>query len=58
MSAARRQRTCAACGGPFEPGERTELEAVLDGGILYVAVHARHSTYPPRRETEVARRLA
>ncbi|MFI5565341.1 hypothetical protein ACIA2T_39120 [Amycolatopsis japonica] len=37
MSAAERQRTCAACGGAFEPGERTELETVVDGGILYVA---------------------
>ncbi|MEU3766742.1 hypothetical protein AB0E55_16935 [Amycolatopsis keratiniphila] len=58
MSAAERQRTCAACGGAFEPWERTELETVVDGGILYVAVHTRHSTYPPRRETEAARRLA
>ncbi|SDU41644.1 hypothetical protein [Amycolatopsis keratiniphila] len=58
MSAAERQRTCAACGGAFEPGERTELETVVDGGILYVAVHTSHSTYPPRRETEAARRLA
>ncbi|MFE5502016.1 MULTISPECIES: hypothetical protein [Amycolatopsis] len=58
MSAAERQRTCAACGGAFEPWERTELETVVDGGILYVAVHTGHSTYPPRRETEAARRLA
>ncbi|RSM84178.1 hypothetical protein DL991_00300 [Amycolatopsis sp. WAC 01375] len=57
MSAAERQRTCAACGGPFEPGERTDLETVIDGGVLYVAVHTCHSTYPPRRETEAARRL-
>ncbi|MER7857749.1 hypothetical protein ABTX61_01485 [Amycolatopsis japonica] len=58
MSAAERQRTCAACGGAFEPWQRTELETVVDGGILYVAVHTGHSTYPPRRETEAARRLA
>ncbi|HET6289068.1 hypothetical protein P3102_09025 [Amycolatopsis sp. QT-25] len=57
MSAAERQRTCAVCGGPFESGERTDLEAVMDGGVLYVAVHPCHSTYPPRRETEAARRL-
>ncbi|MGK4592868.1 hypothetical protein [Amycolatopsis sp. w19] len=58
MSAAERQRTCAACGGPFAPGERTGLETVIDGGILYVAVHIGHSTYPPRREIEAARRIA
>ena len=58
MSAAGRQRTCAACGGPFEPGERTDLETVVAGGVLYVAVHPHHSTYPPRRETEAAHRLA
>lgn len=58
MSAAERQRTCAACGGPFEPGERTDLETVVAGGILYVAVHPHHSTHPPRREADVAERLA
>ncbi|MEV7549467.1 hypothetical protein AB0N89_07575 [Amycolatopsis sp. NPDC089917] len=57
MSAADRQRSCAACGGSFAPGERTGLEAVLDGEILYVAVHPWHSTYPPRREAEATRRL-
>ncbi|MFI6304377.1 hypothetical protein ACIBCH_21105 [Amycolatopsis thailandensis] len=57
MSAADRQRTCAACGGPFAPRERTGLEAVIDGEVLYVAVHTRHSTYPPRREAEATRRL-
>lgn len=58
MSAAERQRTCAACGGQFEPGERTGLETVVDTEVLYVAVHAHHSTYPARRETEVAQRLS
>ncbi|KZB84145.1 hypothetical protein [Amycolatopsis regifaucium] len=58
MSAVERQRTCAACGGPFEAGERTGLETVVAGGILYVAVHSHHSTYPPRRESEAAHRLA
>ncbi|EMD28163.1 hypothetical protein [Amycolatopsis azurea] len=57
MSAADRQRTCAACGSPFAPRERTGLEAVIDGEVLYVAVHPWHSTHPPRRETEAARRL-
>ncbi|GAB3731800.1 hypothetical protein GCM10027598_55150 [Amycolatopsis oliviviridis] len=57
MSAANRQRTCAACGALFAPGERTGLEAVIDGEVLYVAVHPWHSTYPARRETEAARRL-
>lgn len=58
LSAAERQRTCAACGGPFEPGQRTGLETVVDGGILYVAVHPHHSTYAVRRETEAAQRLS
>ncbi|AUI57000.1 hypothetical protein [Amycolatopsis sp. BJA-103] len=58
MSAADRQRTCAACGGPFAPEERTGLETVIDGEVRYVAVHTRHSTYPPLRDTEAALRLA
>jgi hypothetical protein len=57
MSAADRQKTCAACGGPFVPGERTDVETVIAGEILYVAVHAHHSTYPPRREAETAQHL-
>ncbi|OXM59630.1 hypothetical protein CF165_46885 [Amycolatopsis vastitatis] len=48
MSAAERQRTCAACGGEFGAGERTDIEALLDGVVRYVAVHAGHSTFPPR----------
>jgi len=49
VSAARRQRTCAACGGPFAVGERTDIEVLLDGIVRYVAVHAGHSTFPPPR---------
>jgi hypothetical protein len=49
MSAAGRQRTCAACGAPFTAGQRSEIEPLLDGEIRYVAVHPGHSTHPPRR---------
>lgn len=49
MSAAKRQRTCAACGGAFERGERTELEPLIDGSVRYLAVHPWHSTHPPHR---------
>jgi hypothetical protein len=49
MSAAKRQRTCAACGGEFARGERTDLEPLIDDSIRYLAVHAGHSTFPPRR---------
>lgn len=49
MSAAKRQQTCAACGGPFLEGERTEVEPLIDGAIRYVAVHPGHSTQSPRR---------
>lgn len=55
--AAERQRTCAACGGPFAPGEHTEVEVLLDGTVRYVAVHPGHSTYSPAREGEAAARL-
>jgi hypothetical protein len=49
MSAASRQRTCAACGGEFRVGERTDLEPLIDDSIRYLAVHAGHSTFPQRR---------
>ncbi|WP_051767967.1 hypothetical protein [Amycolatopsis vancoresmycina] len=55
--AAARQRTCAACGGPFEPGRRTELEVLIDGEIRYVAVHSGHSTHAPARERLATSRL-
>ncbi|MBE1502106.1 hypothetical protein H4696_009206 [Amycolatopsis lexingtonensis] len=55
--AAERQRTCAACGGAFVPGEHTEVEVLLDGVVRYVAVHPGHSTYSPAREGAVAARL-
>jgi hypothetical protein len=56
MSAASRQRTCAACGAGFAPGERTEVEVLLDGAVRYVAVHPGHSTFPPLRLHVVPRR--
>jgi hypothetical protein len=55
--AAARQRTCAACGGEFEPGRRTGLEVLLDGEIRYVAVHSGHSTHAPARERMATSRL-
>jgi hypothetical protein len=55
--AADRQRTCAVCGAEFTRGERTEVEAVSDGEVRYVAVHPGHTTYSPSRERAAARRL-
>jgi hypothetical protein len=55
--AAARQRTCAACGAPFEPGRRTGLEVLIDGEIRYVAVHSGHSTHAPARERLATSRL-
>ncbi|MGW4065870.1 hypothetical protein ACWEGE_46805 [Amycolatopsis sp. NPDC004747] len=55
--AADRQRTCAACGAAFAAGERTEVEPLLDGEVQYVAVHAGHTTYSPKRERAAASRL-
>lgn len=52
-----RQRTCAVCGAGFTPGERTEVEAVSDGEVRYVAVHPGHTTHSPSRERAAARRL-
>ncbi|MGW3959592.1 hypothetical protein ACWED2_07200 [Amycolatopsis sp. NPDC005003] len=55
--AAARQRTCGACGGPFDAGSRTDVEIFTDGSVRYVAVHAGHSTFAPAREREIADRL-
>lgn len=55
MSAATRQRSCAVCGAPFVPGERTDVEVLLDGRIRYVAVHPGHSTYAPLRTPRAQR---
>jgi hypothetical protein len=55
MSAAARQRTCAACGAPFVRGEPTDLEPLVDGVIRYVAVHHGHSTQPRSRRTRARR---
>ncbi|MFF1611674.1 hypothetical protein ACFVYA_28140 [Amycolatopsis sp. NPDC058278] len=57
LSAAERQRTCAACGRPFEPGDRTGLEVFLDGEVHYAAVHESCSTYPAARESTIAGKL-
>lgn len=57
LSSAERQRTCAACGATFGPGERTEVEVLLDGEVRYVAVHPGHSTYAPQRERLAAAKL-
>jgi hypothetical protein len=53
VSAAERQRTCAACGGPFAEGEPTDVEVLLDGTVRYVAVHSGHSTFPRNSDGEV-----
>jgi len=58
MSAASRQRSCAACGAGFAPGARTEVEVLLDGEVRYVAVHPGHSTFAPLRLRVVPRRAA
>lgn len=57
LSSAERQRTCAGCGTAFGPGERTEVEVLLDGEVRYVAVHPGHSTYAPQREQLAAAKL-
>ncbi|MFD9893998.1 hypothetical protein ACFWY9_32015 [Amycolatopsis sp. NPDC059027] len=57
LSAAAHQRTCAVCGVPFSPGERTELQSFTDGEIRYTAVHPGHSIYASRRERRIADRL-
>lgn len=57
LSAADRQRTCAVCGSTFSPGERTEVEVLLDGEVRYIAVHPGHSTYAPQRERLAAAKL-
>lgn len=46
MSAASRQTTCAACGGPLGPV--SELEYLIDDTVRMVAVHPGHSTNPAR----------
>ncbi len=56
-SAAERQRSCAGCGRRFQAGERTGLEAFLDGEVRYAAVHIECSTFPAARETIIAARL-
>ncbi|MFG1645306.1 hypothetical protein ACGFMK_33905 [Amycolatopsis sp. NPDC049252] len=56
-SAAERQRTCAACGSGFEPGQPTGLEVLVDGEVRYVAVHRGHSTHAAARERQAASRL-
>ncbi|MEA5366949.1 hypothetical protein VA596_45980 [Amycolatopsis sp., V23-08] len=55
--AAERQRTCAACGARFEPGQRTGLEVLVDGEVRYVAVHRGHSTHAAARERQATSRL-
>jgi len=55
MSLTKRQQTCAACGAPFAADERPELEALIDSGIRYLAVHPGHSTHPPLAQCRVAR---
>jgi hypothetical protein len=55
--AADRQRTCAACGAEFGPGERTEVEPFSDGEVRYAAVHAGHTTHAAGRERAAAHKL-
>ncbi|MFJ1764962.1 hypothetical protein ACIOD2_31870 [Amycolatopsis sp. NPDC088138] len=56
-SAAERQRTCAACGARFRPGQPTGLEVLVDGEVRYVAVHRGHSTHAAARERQAESRL-
>lgn len=51
MSAAHRQRTCAACGGELRENDKITIEPLIDGMIRYVACHWGHTTHPaPKRE--------
>ena len=45
MSLASRERSCAACGRAFEPGEPFDIEPLIDQGVRYLAVHKDHSTF-------------
>jgi hypothetical protein len=45
MSLASRERSCAACGREFEPGEGFDIEPLIDQGVRYLAVHKNHSTF-------------
>ena len=58
LSAAERQRTCAACGRLFEACCRTGLEVFLDGEVRYAAVHEGCSTHPAARESTIAGKLS
>lgn len=52
MSAAHRQLTCAACGGPFVEESPVNIEPLIDGVIRYVAVHWSCTTHPVRTSLE------
>lgn len=45
MSAAHRQRTCAACGGELHEDDHVSVEPLIDPSVRYVAVHWDHSTF-------------
>lgn len=49
MSAAHRQKTCAACGGPFREEDKITIEPLIDGIVRYVACHWNHTTHPIRK---------
>lgn len=48
MSAASRQRSCAACGALFGEDDRVSVEPLVDEIVRYVAVHWACSTFHPR----------
>jgi len=48
MSAAHRQKTCAACGRPLLDSDRVNIEPLIDGVIRYVACHWGHTTHPTK----------
>lgn len=45
MSAAHRQRTCAACGGELAEDDPVSVEPLIDPSVRYVAVHWLCSTF-------------
>lgn len=54
MSAAKRQRTCAACGRPIEPDTHVNIEPLIvsRSPLRHVVTHTGCSTFPhiPRKD--------
>lgn len=49
MSAAHRQKTCAACGRLLREEDKVTVEPLIDGAIRYVACHWLCTTHPIKK---------